>query len=107
LAFEFDLAGELDPLNMPVLPLLRVFWALRLVELFDRLLAFGFVAGLEGVGGGDARGTVGSGGWPLLRSRASISSGDRFTFVLPFALARAILSIALWINCSSLSLTAV
>ena len=107
-AFELDFAGELEVLNKPVLPLLRVFWPLRLVELFERLLALGFGVDLAvGVGGGDTRATVCSGGWPLLRSRASISSGDKFTFVLPFDLARAILAIALSIKSSSLSLTAV
>lgn len=94
-ALEFDLAGDDElPLNKPLLPrLLRPFWPDKLVELLDLLpgLPFG-VASFAGVAGGEARGAGCSGCWFLLRSRASISSLDKFTFVLPFAFARAILS---------------
>ena len=95
LAFEFDLAGDDElPPKSPLLPrLLRAFWPDKFVELFDLLEGFPFgVAVFAGVTGGEASGTGGSGCWFLLRSRASISSRDKFTFVLPFAFARDILS---------------
>jgi hypothetical protein len=105
-ALEFDFAGE------DVVPFLfRVFWLARFVELLDLLLALAVVLALAGVGGGEARADagagVGSGCWRFLRCKASISSSDKFTFVLPFALARAILAKADWINTSSFSRTAI
>ena len=106
-AFEFDLAGEgeLGPPNKLMLPFLRVFCVTRLEELFV-LLPTLLLGVLTGVAGGEAKGMtsgVGSGGWPRLRSRASISSGVRLTLVFPFVRAFAIFSTAAETRASSLS----
>lgn len=89
-ALELGLAGEL---KNPELLFLRDLPA-RLLLLPFRLAGFAF--DFAGVAGGDTRADDGSGCWLPLRSRASISSLVRLTFVFPFALAFAILSNADW-----------
>lgn len=99
-AFEAGFAG--DPKNPDVL-FLRVFCPVRLLVLLCLLLALIF-DDFAGVTGGDARLDEGSSCWLLPALRASISSRDKFTFVLPFSLARAILSNAVCNSDSCLSL---
>lgn len=102
LAFDdVDFAG--DPKKPDVL-FLRVFCPVRLPVLLCLLLALIF-EGFAGVTGGDARLDDGSSCWPLPALRASISSRDKFTLVLPFSFARAILSNAVCKSKSCLSLT--
>jgi len=86
--FGLDLAGDVKKLE---LLRFRPFCVAKLLVLLFRLLDLVF--NLAGVAGGDTRAVdAGSGGWLPLRSRASISSLVRFTFVCPFTLAHAIQS---------------
>lgn len=98
LAFELDFAGE--P-KKPDAFFLREFLPARLVELLLRLAA-AFDFDLFGVAGGDARVDAGSSCGLVLRCKASISSGVKLTFVLPFSRARAMRSNADWIRGSPL-----